>query len=177
MGAEMVVFSLTNLETGKSDLVMKIPRAEFDERAVLEEALADALKALDRDPDRVIKICDRLLVSDPFCDVAAFDKGVALMAKGENGAAIQSFDLAIELDPNDPWNHLQKAVCLAEVQRDAECLECYQRVRNMDPHLTLECLQKASGLARRIRSAIKRIAKNNSNADLAQRILREDFCL
>ncbi len=174
-GGTMVVFSLTNLHTGKSDQVLKILREHFDPRPRLAEALTDALQAVQDDPDRVVKICDMLLALDPSSEVAAFDKGVALMVKGEGERALDAFDLAIAISPADLWNWLQKTSCLAMLGRDGDTLYSFLVATNLDAIGTRECLAQAPGLAKEISGALKRLASQNSSDTAAQRALEEYF--
>jgi hypothetical protein len=49
---------------------MNISRGALEPRVILDEALAHPVKAMERDPDRVINIFDRLLVSGPLANLA-----------------------------------------------------------------------------------------------------------
>jgi hypothetical protein len=81
IGSKVVVFRARNTATNTVDLVAKVPRSEFDPRQPLLEALPIAVKDLDQNPDRVIRICERLLKLDPTMEAAAFNLGIACYQK------------------------------------------------------------------------------------------------
>lgn len=157
-GAQMVVFGLKHIATGKSDLVIKIPRTSLDPQAQLQKIICEELsKGEDMDPARMIAVCDKLLSLFPTDGVAAFNRGAAWFHAKNYDKAIESFDLAISIEPYDLWNWLQKAACLAECQRDSECLECVQVAGEFDASKTREYLEKARELRRMIDQALDRL--------------------
>lgn len=174
-GGTMVVFSLTNLHTGKSDHVLKIPREQFDPRPRLEHALKEALQGVQDNPNRVVKICDMLLELDPNSEVAAFDKGVALMVKQEADRALEAFDLAIAISPTDLWNWLQKTSCLAMLGLDVESRDNFLITTKLDAKGTRECLSHAPGLAKEIQAALERVISQNPADGAAKRAFDEYF--
>src|SRR5689334_10106199 len=117
VGSKFVVFKMRNLKTGEVDRVLKVLREVFDPRAPLFKALPAAMKDISRNPDRAVRICDRLLTLDPANEAAAFDKGVALMASKKPDAALEAFNLAIDLAPKDILNLVHRAACLGRLQR------------------------------------------------------------
>jgi hypothetical protein len=85
-----IVYLLTNLATGLSDQVLKISRLHDSELVPqLHHGLRHALEHIIEDPDRVIRICERLMTLDPYSDVAPFNKAVALMVKGDFTSALK----------------------------------------------------------------------------------------
>jgi tetratricopeptide (TPR) repeat protein len=132
IGSKFVVFRLLNLRTGQIDQVAKVPLEEFDPRKSLVEALHSAMKDLSRNPDRMIRICNRLLAMDPACEAAAFNKGVALLAKQDANAALEAFNVALALQPGDVWNLIHRAACFAALGRDAESLRDLQTATGLD---------------------------------------------
>ena len=62
------------------------------------------------------------------------NKGIALGELKRYEEAIECFDKAIELNPNDPWYWYNKGVALSELKRYEEEIECYDRAIELDPN-------------------------------------------
>jgi len=175
IGSKFVVFKLRNLKTGMTDQVMKVPRTEFDPQAALWQALPEALRGMRGNPDRVVRICDRLLAIEPKSEAAAFNKGVALLAGKQPAAALEAFNLAVTLQPKDLLNLIHRAACLAMLQRDDESLRDFQTAADLDTGQLKTLLTKVPRLAGAIRQAIARLAKTAANREDARNVLRAHF--
>jgi len=177
IGSKFVVFRLLNLRTGQIDRVLKVPRQEFDPRKSLVEALHPAIKDLSRNPDRVIRICDRLLAMDPACEAAAFNMGVALLAKQDTNAALEAFNVALALQPGDVWNLIHRAACFAALGRDAETLRDLQTAAGLDHARLNKMLTMVSRHAEAIRHALRRLVNASASPGEARQALRAHFSL
>ncbi len=160
IGSKFVVFKLRNLRTGKNDEVMKVWKVEFDPRTPLLEALPKAMEELRDNPDRVIRICDRLLALDSSMAAAAFDKGVALLVKDQPSAALQAFNQAIALEPADVTNLLHRAACFATLGRHDDMLRDLSTAADLNDLLLKDVLLSAPAIAEKIRESLLRLSKN-----------------
>jgi hypothetical protein len=175
VGSKWVVFKLRNLRTGESDEVMKVWKEEFDPRTPLLEALPQAMDDLSRNPDRVVRVCDRLLALDPTIEAAAFDKGVALLVKEEAHAALDAFSLAVALQPRDILNRVHRAACLAKLERDDGALRDLEAAADLDDAQLKKVLLMVPFLAGDIRQALKRLARTDGSGEPARQVLRAFF--
>lgn len=175
IGSKYVVFRLRNLTTDNIDQVLKIPRITFDPRGPLLEALPQAMQDLAHDPNRAIRICDRLLALDPANEAAAFDKGVALLAKKEPAAALEAFNLALSIAPADIMNLIHRGACLASLHRDDESLRDLQVAADLNKIQLTKSLAFVSVHALTIGQALTRLATNSRNRYIARQLLRAHF--
>jgi len=158
-GAEKVVFELEVVATRKTaNFVIRAYRKGFDPRVKLQEIIQEeTLRTPKMDEGRVIAACDKMLSLYPDDGVAAFNRGVALARLKEYDMALDSFDLAISIDPELLTNWLQKAACLAECQRDYECFDCLRVAGELDEAQTRELLTKAACFRDPIAKALNRL--------------------
>lgn len=177
IGSKVVVFRLVNLKSGQIDQVAKVPLEEFDPRTPLIRAIHGAMKDLRRDPDRVIRISERLLAIDSKCEAAAFNKGVALLVKKETSAALEAFNLAVALAPGDIWNLIHRAACFAALGKDDESLKDLQTAADLDGAGLRKMLVMVPRHAEAIRRALRRMAGIAGRREEARQALRTHFDL
>lgn len=175
IGSKFVVFNLRNIKSGEIDQVAKILKEEFDPRAPLLKALPQAAADMTRNPDRVIKICDRLLKLDPTIEAAAFDKGVAHDVKGETAPALEAFNLALSIAPGDVWNLVYRATCYASLKRDKECLDDVLAAAATDGELLKTALLQLRRSFAAIRCSLQRLAQENPGSEAARMALQAYF--
>ncbi|HEY5531021.1 MAG TPA: tetratricopeptide repeat protein [Candidatus Anoxymicrobiaceae bacterium] len=79
----------------------------------------------------------------------SFDQGVSLQSDAKFEEAIEAFDKAIEEDAKNgkAWYH--KAVCLMELERYNEAMECVGTAIQIDPR-DLDALKLKFGLAGKV---------------------------
>ena len=63
-----------------------------------------------------------------------FDEGLRLYELGRYEEAIEEFDKAIELDPNDPDYHYYKGIALYELHKYEEAIEEFDKAIELDPN-------------------------------------------
>lgn len=61
------------------------------------------------------------------------DKGIAHFASGRDQEALQCYDKALEIDPNDTIAWTKKGNALFVLGFHQEALQCYDRVLKIDP--------------------------------------------
>jgi hypothetical protein len=176
-GSRKVVFSLRNQTSGEEDRVLKIANAAFDPKQPLIDALPIAAVDLRSNPDRIIRICTRILHLDPRAEFAAFNKGVAHLVKMEFSLALESLDLSVAIDPRDPLNLIHRASCLASLGRDPECLRDLVEAGRQHGAQLDQYLLQVPGHASNIRRAIARLSRSRPHAERARWALREFFGL
>jgi tetratricopeptide (TPR) repeat protein len=99
-----------------------LARTQLDE--MNDQSLYDTLVALtDRAPD---------LPSEVMAGVHS-TLGAALGGLGRYSEALEAFERAVELDPEDAFAHLQRGEALMELNRDGEALEAFERAVELDP--------------------------------------------
>jgi len=178
IGSKFVVFRARNVATNTVDLVAKMPREDFDPRQPLLEALPIALKDLDQNPDRVIRICERLLKLDPTMEAVAFDLGIACYEKEDIAGALDAFERALALAPQEGWNLLHRASCLALLGRDEECLHDFLKateVADVEGDGVRGALGHIRGHALNIQTALGRLSRRGSAGNPAMQALDDYF--
>lgn len=175
MGAEMVVFNLVNLETGIADQVLKLFRIAFDPIGAVRELLDQSLGSISSNPDLTIKICSELLLLDPNDEVAAFNRAIAFAIKCDYERALESFDLAVYLMPDDVVNWINKAVALAYLNRHVEVAENLEAVADIDPIRSKEYLSQMSGQADILKESLRIALEQNPTNQTAVRAMCEFF--
>lgn len=75
-----------------------------------------------------------------------FDKGMDLTDVGMYEEALEAYDRALELNPNDAiaWNN--KGLTLASMERDEVAVECYDKAIENDPNYADAWFNKAMTL-------------------------------
>jgi tetratricopeptide (TPR) repeat protein len=178
IGSKFVVFRARNTATNTVDLVAKMPRSDFDPRQPLLEALPIALKDLDQNPDRVIRICERLLKLDPTMEAAAFNLGIACYQKKDIASALDAFERALALAAQDGWNLLHRASCLALLGRDEECLHDFRKaaeVMEVESDGVHGALGHIRGHALNIQTALGRLSRRGPTGNSAMQALDDYF--
>jgi len=175
IGSKFVVFRLRNMATNTVDQVAKIQRMEFDARGPLLEALPIAMEELTKNPDRVIRICERLMNLDPTIEAAAFDLGVARYEKKEVAGALDAFERALALAPQDGWNLLHRASCLALLGRDEECLHDFRTATEVAGDGIRGALAHIRGHAQNIQTALGRLSRRGPDGNAAMQALDDYF--
>jgi tetratricopeptide (TPR) repeat protein len=175
IGSKYVVFDLRDLEDGAIGHVLKVLRDEFDPARPLRAAIPEAALELDQDPDRLLAICNRLLELNPKDETAAFNQGVAFVAKNQIAQALSSFNLAVSLTPADPWNLIQRASCCARLGHDAECLRDMVTASEHSLAELSECLRQAPKHAALIRQSLEQVARDEPATSESRRVLRDLF--
>ena len=174
IGSKFVVFRARNVATNTVDLVAKVPRSDFDPRQPLLEALPIALEDLTQNPDRVIRICERLLNLDPTIEAAVFNLGIARYAKKDIAGALDAFERALSLAPQDGWNLLHRASCLALLGRDEECLRDFLTATE-DGDAVRGALVHVRGHALNIKTALGRLSRRGPAGNAAMQALDDYF--
>jgi tetratricopeptide (TPR) repeat protein len=173
IGSKFVVYRARNMATNTVDLVLKMPRTDFDASKPLLEALPIAMEDVAQNPDRVIRICERLLSLDPGIEAAAFDMGVAYYDKKDIPRALSAFEHALSVAPQDTWNLLHRASCLALLGRDEECLREFLAAAEEGD--LRGALSHISGHAANIKAALDRLSRCGSPGNRAMRALDDYF--
>jgi tetratricopeptide (TPR) repeat protein len=171
IGSKFVVYRARNCATNDVDKVAKVPRQDFDPRQPLFEALPIALNNLEKDPDRLIRICDRLLQLDPTIEAAAFNLGVARYEKEDIVGALEAFESALSLAPGDLWNLLHRVSCLALLSRDEECLREFLAAAEMHGAKVRDALRHIGPHALNIRTALGRLSRSQPPGNAAMQAL------
>lgn len=175
IGSRFVVFELRNLESGEIDRVLKVSHDEFDPIRPLVNGLREAAADLERNPDRVIRICDRWLALRPTEEAAAFNKGVAHLEKNELRFAREALDLAVSLAPRDLWNLIHRASCLARMSADRECVRDVLTALDVDGQQFGSCLARVPGHGAAIRRALKRSLRAEPSNQRVRQVLRDSL--
>ena len=92
-------------------------------------ALSQGLKM----DDQAILLFDRALAINSSYFDAWNGKGMALANLGDTAGALQCFENAVQMRPQDPqaWNN--KGVVLLKMQRYQEALDCFDQALSIDP--------------------------------------------
>ena len=61
------------------------------------------------------------------------NKGISLAVLERNDEALECYDKAIQMDPNDEFAFYNKGVLLTDMNRSEEALECYDKVLEIEP--------------------------------------------
>ena len=80
---------------------------------------------------------------------SSFDQGVSLQNDSSFEDAIAAFEKAIEEDPKNGGAWYHKAVCLTELERYNEAMECVGTAIQLDPR-NLDALKLKFGLAGKV---------------------------
>ena len=175
IGSKFVVFKTRNLKTGEVDQVAKILLEVFDPRTPLLAAMHEVMAGVGHNPERVIRLCDRLLLLDPNMEAAVFNKGVALIAKKDYGAALEAFNSALNLLPGDQLNLVHRSACFAMLGKDAESLCDLHSASTMGADQLRKTLSIVRPLASAIRHALVRQLQSKQNSQVAHQMLRKYY--
>ena len=175
IGGEGVVFNIINLSSGKSDMVLKMPKSQFNPVSVLSQKIDQKLRSAKFDPDEIIEMCDQLLEFDPKSEFAAFNKGTTLSIKGEFEKALECYDLAISISPDDLTNWINKANTLIHLNRHQEFVESLTVASNINPKQFREYINNFNEQAATLNSALLESKKNNLLNKECSRLLDEYF--
>lgn len=173
IGSKFVVFDLRNLASGEIEEVLKVPRSAFDPMRPLIAAFPEATRNAERNPDRIIRICNKLLELDPSQEAAAFTKGVAHLMKQEIPEALEGFDLAVSISPHDALNLIHRASCFAMLDKDHECLRDISVAAAHSSRDLSVGLVHVSGHAATIRQSLRRSERAQRSNPRARQLLRE----
>jgi tetratricopeptide (TPR) repeat protein len=128
-GDNKVVFSLVNVESGRG-IALAFSLTIFDPR----NELADYLQSQGQhyDPDGVIDHCNRVLELCPGDHIAAFNKGVALLAKRQFLEANRALEIALASQPTDLYALAYNACALAGAGEHSKAVACLRVAEEAD---------------------------------------------
>jgi tetratricopeptide (TPR) repeat protein len=138
-GAAMLVYNLRNVQTNEQGHVLKIPRArpgtQEYERVVRSHRLA-----MERIPDLIAPTqAVRLGMSDLAATAPsaalrdALNQGTAALLAGQSGRALELFEHALLIEPDNILALHNKGGALAAEERYEEAITCFNRVLELDP--------------------------------------------
>jgi len=163
IGAEQVVFNLLNLDTGEIDMVLKVNRSKFDPERVLFDRLRVASENIETDPDRVIRICDKILQFSPGNAAASYYKAVAMTIKGELEQSLEWFDVAIASEPTELIFWILKSYTLSKINKHQESVEHLLTAISLDPGKVKDFIIKIDTEERIIYQSLNYVLKHNPN--------------
>ena len=109
-----------------------------------------AIAELNGDYDDALSSCDRALHSGDLSDSeradALNDRGIAYSGKGDYDRAVQDFDQAILLNPDDESPYVGRAMAFANQGRYDQAIESFDQALRLKPDLLYASLWRAQVL-------------------------------